>query len=321
MPLQTGRDLHIDQVLTNYVVGRRPPGYIADQVVPILPVAKRSNVYYKRNYKEGLIFTKNLDAMAPGAAAKEVFWTVSSDNYYADKWGLGTYWAEEDMVNADEVLQLDQESAEFVTDRLLIAYEMRIATSITTNVYTTTNVNTAWSNTTGSRPYDDIQLQVELFREHNTLRPNVAIIPEKVMSYLRRSDQLRDLLFGDRGGVPTNEQLAGLFNIGKVLVPETFINTYGPAETFGAAFVSNSISLAPAWGDQMKFLYVAAAPGRKVDTYMQAFRWTDPALGVPFAIRRLPYNAKRMRQDIDAIYYQSEKIVSQELGWQINSLV
>jgi hypothetical protein len=316
MPLQTGRDLHVDQVLTNYVVGRRPPGFIADQIVPVLPVSKRSNLYYKRNYKEGLIYTPNMDRMAPGAAAREVFWTVSSDTYYAEKFGLGSYWTTEDAVNADEVLQLDQETAEFVTDRLLISYEMRVANAIGTNVFTTTHVNTAWSNTTGSRPYDDITNQIELFREQNTLRPNVAIIPEKVMQNLRKSDQLRDLLFGDRGGVPTNEQLQGLFNIAKVLVPETFVNTQGPGETF-----AGSGSISAAWGDQMTFLYVAGAPGRKVDTFIQGFRWTDPALGVPFAIRRLPYNAKRMRQDIDAIYYQAEKIVSSELGFRVDSLV
>lgn len=318
MPIQTGRDLHVDQVLTNYVVGRRPPGYIADQIVPILPVSKRSNVYYKRNFKESLIYIANMDRMAPGAAAREVFWTVSSDTYYAEKFGLGSYWTTEDQVNADEVLQLDQETAEFVTDRLMISYEMRIAGlfQTATNVYTTTHVSTAWSNVTGSRPYDDMQTQVENFRIRTTLRPNVCIIPENVATFLRRSDQIRDLLFGDRGGVPTNEQLASLFNVGKVLVPETFVNTQGPGETF-----AGSGSLSAAWQDNMKLLYVAPAPGRKIDTWVQGFRWTDPALGVPFAIRRLPYNAKRMRQDIDAIYYQAEKIVSSELCTIVDSLV
>jgi hypothetical protein len=157
--------------------------------------------------------------------------------------------------------------------------------------------------------------KIENFRTRNTLRPNVAVIPEGIMQYLRKSDQLRDLLFGDRGGVPTNEQLQGLFNVGKVLVPETFVNTQGPAET-----LAGSGSLSAAWGDKMLLAYVSPAPGRKVDTWVQAFRWTDPALGTPFAIRRLPYNAKRMRQDIDAIYYQGEKVISSELCTVVDSL-
>lgn len=318
MPLQQGRDLHVDAVLTNFVQGRRPPGYIADQLVPVLPVSKRSDIYYKRNYKENIQWTPNLDRMAPGAEAREVFWTVSSDTYYAEKFGLGTYYVTEDEVNADEVLAYDQESANLVTDRLLISYEMRIAAlaNTATNVFTTTHVATAWSNTTGSRPYDDLTDQVEAFRQINMLRPNVAVIPEQVMSKLRKSDQVRDLLFGDRGGVPTNEQLASLLNIGKVLVPETFVNTAGIAET-----AIGSGTLSPAWGNKVLLAYVAPAAGRMVDTWVQAYRWTDPRLGVPFAIRRHPYNAKRMRQDIDAIYFQGEKVISKDLCFLVDSVI
>jgi hypothetical protein len=317
MPLQTGRDLHVDAVLTNFVQGRRPPGFIADQLVPVLNVSKRSNLYYKTQPKEHILYVPNMDRMAPGAAAREVFWTVSSDTYYAEKFGLGTFWTTEDQVNADEALQYDQESAELVTDRLLMSYEMRVAALKTSaNVATVTHVATAWSNTTGSRPYDDVLDQVEKFRQRTMIRPNVALIPENVASVLRRSDQIRDLLFGDRGGIPNNQQLAALFGVEKLLVPETFVNTAGPAET-----ALGSGTLANAWGDQMLLAYVAPLAGRKVDTWLQAFRWTAPELGTPFAIRRMPYNVKRMRQDIDAIYYQAEKIVSSDLATIVDSLV
>ncbi len=317
MPLQTGRDLHIDQVLTNYVVGRRPPGFIADQLLPILPVSKRSNVYYKRNFKENIEYIPNLDRMAPGAAAREVFWSVSSDTYYAEKFGLGTFWTTEDEVNADEALAYDQESAELVTDRLLTAYEMRVAGLFASaNVRTITHVATPWSNTTGSRVFTDFSNQIENFRLATTLRPNVAIMDESIATLVRQNDQVRDMLYGDRGGVPTNEQLASLLGIAKILVPETVVNTAGPGET-----LIGSGSLSSVWGNTLKLAYVAPAPGRKVDTWAQAFRWTDPGLGVPFAVRRLPYDPKRMRQDIDAIYFQAEKIVSTDLATIVDSLV
>ena len=318
MPLQQGRDLHIDKPLSNYVIGRRPPGYIADQLVPVLSVGKRSDIYYKRNYKENIIWTPNLTAMAEGARAKEVFFSVSSDTYYARKFGLGTYWVTEDEVNADEVIQFDRDSAELVTDRLLIDYEMRIAALINTaaNVSTTTHVATAWSNSTGSRPFDDLADQVEAFRAQNMLRPNVAVIPEQIMAKLRKNDQIRDLLFGDRGGVATNDQIAALLNIGKVLTPETFVNTQGPAET-----LAGSGSLSAAWGNKVLLAYVSPAPGRMVDTWVQAFRWTNPAFGVPFAIRRHPYDSVRMKQSIDAIYYQTEKVISPDLAFLVDSVI
>jgi hypothetical protein len=318
MPLQQGRDLHIDVPLSNYVVGRRPPGYIADQLVPVLNVSKRSNIFYRRNYKENIIWQPGLTAMAEGTKAREVFFSVSSDTYYAKKFGLGTYWVTEDEVNADEVIQFDRDSAELVTDRLLIDYEMRIAAlaGVSTNVFTTTHVATAWSNATGSRPFDDLVDQIEAFRVQNMLKPNVAVIPEQVMAKLRKNDQIRDLLFGDRGGVVQNEQIASLLGIAKVLTPETVVNTAGPAETFAGS--GNSTA---AWGNKVILAYTSPQPGRMVDTWVQAYRWTNPALGVPFGIRRHAYDTKRMRQDIDGIYYQSEKVISPELAFVVDSVI
>ncbi len=48
----TGRDLHIDTPLSNVVVGRRPDGFIADQLLPITQVSKRSEVFYKYDHME-----------------------------------------------------------------------------------------------------------------------------------------------------------------------------------------------------------------------------------------------------------------------------
>lgn len=318
MPLQTGRDLHVDAVLSNILISRRPAGYIADQLVPILPVAKQSNFYYKRNYKESLGWTPNLTARAPGTSAKEVFWSVSSDTYYAKNYALGSYWTAEDLANADDPISLDTETGEFVTDRLLIDFEMRVAQlqNTSTNVFTTTHVATPWSNTTGSRPYDDITDQIELFRQQNTIKPNVAVIPEQVMSKLRKNDQIRDLLFGDRGGVATDQQLASLLGLEKLLVPAAFVNTAGPGETF-----AGSGNLSAAWPNTMLLAYVSPLPGRKVDTWVQGFRWTNPELGQPWAVRRLPYDNKKKRQDIDVQYYQDEKIISAELCFRVDSLI
>ena len=38
--------IHIDQALTNVSVMYRNQSYVADQVLPSLPVAKRSNKYF-----------------------------------------------------------------------------------------------------------------------------------------------------------------------------------------------------------------------------------------------------------------------------------
>lgn len=318
MPLATGRELHIDTVLSNIVIGRRPAGYIADQLLPVLNVSKQSNVYYKRNFKENLQYVPDLDKRAPGTKSKEVFWSVSSDTYFAKNYALSTHWTTEDEVNADDAIALNQESAEYVTDRLLISYEARVAGVANTaaNVATTTHVSTAWSNTTGSRPFDDLSNEIENFRARTSLRPNLLIVPEQVATYLRRNDQISAHLFGDRGGIATDDQIAAMLKIPKILVPEIMVNTAGVGETLAGAG-----TISPVWGNFVHLAYVSPLPGRKVDTWLQAFRWTDPRFGVPFAIRRFPFDSETMSQRIEASYYQDEKVISSDLATRIDSVI
>lgn len=318
MSLATGRDLHIDTVLSNIVIGRRPQGYIADQLLPVLNVRKQSDIYYKRNWRENFQYQPNLTARAPGTKSKEVFWTVSSDTYFAKNYALSTHWTTEDEVNADDSILLNQESAEYVTDRLLIDYEARVAGVANTaaNVATTTQISTAWSNHTGSAPFDDLSNEIENFRVRTGYRPNVMVVPEQIATHLRRSAQFADKLFGDRGGIATDEQIASLLKVNKILVPEIMVNTFDVGET-----LAGSASLAPVWGNYVHLAYVSPLPGRKVDTWMQAFRWTDPRFGVPFAIRRFPFDTEELKQKIEAAYYQDEKIVSSDLATRIESVI
>lgn len=319
MPLIQGRDLHVDQPLSNVMIGRRPSGYIADQLVPIVNVEKQSNFYYKSNYLESLMFVEGLDRRSKGAESREVYWSISSDNYFAQNFALGTRWFTEDEVNADQVLKYQRKAARHVTDRLLMAYEKRIAdlANVSTNVGTTFHVATLWSNTTGSRVYDDLLTIRENFRQATTLVPNTLVIPEEAMTYVRRNDQIRDILFGDRGGVATDQQIAALAQVERILVPRIFVNTAGILET-----KIGSGGKVPVWPKKAFFTYIGDINAdEEQDTWMTAFRWTDPAFGVPWAVRVFDYEPKRRSQKIEAAYYQGEKIVSAELAWAVDSII
>jgi hypothetical protein len=317
--LSQGRDLHIDAVLSNIMVGRRPAGGIVQDLVPVINVAKQSNVYYKSNYKESLLYQAGLTDRARGAKSREVYFSISSDTYYARNYALGTRWFDEEVVNSDDPIRLRQRSAQLVTDRLNVDYEARIAAlaGLSTNVQTTFHVLTPWTNTTGSRPFDDLSAMIEQFRVVSTKRPNVVIIPEQIATYARRSDQIRDVLFGDRGGVATDQQIATLLKVDRVLVPEIFANSAGVGET-----LAGSGEVHPVWGNKVLLAYVADLQSQDPqDTWFTAFRWTDPAFGVPFAIRAFNHDDERRSQKVEASYYQTEKVISTDLGLAIDSVL
>lgn len=319
MALQQGRDLHIDAVLSGIMVGRKPKGGIVQQLVPVIPVAKQSNIYYKSQYKDHLLWQDGLTTRAKGAKSREIFFTVSSDTYYAQNYALGGRWFDEDVVNEDDPIRLRQRTAGRITDRLMLDYEARVAklANLSTSVSTKYSVSTPWSNVTGSRPFSDISDRMEDFRELTTLRPNIGIVPEQVMQKIRKSDEVRDMLFGDRGGVATDDQIAGLLKLDRILVPELFVNTAGIAET-----ALGSGTIAPVWGNKMFLAYVADINGvDEEDTWISAFRWTDPTFGVPFAIRAFQHDDERRSQKIEASYYQTEKVISPDLGFAIDSII
>ncbi len=314
----TGRDLHVDVPLSNVVVGRRPEGFIADQLLPITPVGRQSDIFYKYNHGHFRRHEEGLTNRAPGTEAKKVHFTVTSDTYFAPNFALATDWPVEDEVNADEVLAWAETGAINLTDRLLVDYELRIANLAVTsaNVQTVTSINTAWSNTTGSRPLDDIADEMENFRQATGMKPNLAIVPEQVMTKLRRNDQLRDILFGDRGGLVNEAQLATLIGVERVLVPAAQVNTFGETET-----ENGSWSLSDAWGAHFWLAKVNLLQGRFTDTWMNAFRWTSPLLGVPFAVQRHPFDVKKKIFEMEVGYYQAEKIVSSDLAVRVQSVI
>lgn len=314
----TGRDLHVDKPLSNIVVGRRPEGFIADQLLPISPVAKQSDLFYKFFHGQNRNYEANLTARAPGTAAKKVHMSVSSDTYFAPNYALGTDYTVEDVVNADEVLAWSESNAIMLADRLMVDYEVRVADIAvnTTNVGTVTSINTAWSNTTGSRPLDDLTNEKELFRQRTGMAPNVMVIPEQVMTYLRRNDQLRDIIFGDKGGLVTEAQLATAVGVNRIIVPASQVNTFGETET-----LNGSWSLADVWGSHVWMAKINLLAGRYTDTWLNAFRWTSPLLGVPFAVQRHPFDAKLKSFDLEVGYYQVEKVVSQDLAVRVQSVI
>lgn len=314
----TGRDLHIDTPLSNVVVGRRPEGFIADQLLPITPVSKQSDVYYKFEHGENRQYAAGLTQRAPGTEAKKVHMTVSSDTYFAKNYALGTDWPVEDEVNSDEVLDWALSNAETLADRMMMDYEYRVAelAANSSNVGTVTVVSTVWSNTTGSRPFDDMQTNIERFRQITGLRPNLAIIPEQVMTYLRRNDQLRDIIYGSGGGLVNEQQLANALGVSRVLVPQVQVNTFGDTET-----LNGSWSLSDVWGNHCWFARVNLLAGRRTDTWLNAFRWTSPLLGQPMAVQRYPFDAKKKIYELEIGYYQDEKVVSADLGLRIAGVV
>lgn len=314
----TGRDLHVDGPLSNVVVGRRPEGFIADMLMPITNVSKQSDMFYTYSHLEWYRdLPGNISLRAPGTEAKKVHLTVGSDTYFTPNYALGTDWPVEDEVNADEVLQWAETQALFITDRLMMDYELRVAdlAVTTTNVGTVTTIASVWTDHTNATPLSDMINHIEDFRLRTGKSVNTLIIPEQVSVHLRQNTELKNVILGNHSpGLVSNEQIANLLNIGKVLTPKSQVNTAVEGDPQTGTFAN-------VWGNNVYLLHINPLQGRFTDTWINAFRWTSPILGVPWAVIRHPFDTKRRAWDLEVSYYQAEKIVSSDLGERMSAVI
>lgn len=305
----TGRDLHIDAPLTNMTVGYRPKNLIADQILPTVTVPKQSDLYYIWPKAEWLR-SANVER-APGTRSPRVHFSVSSAAYFAPGYALAMEIPYEDIDNSDAVLDIRQSAANFVLDKLMIAWEQRIATLLTTaaNVGSNTSLTNAWSDEINGDPVNDIYTGFESIRSTTGLEPNTMLISGRSWNNLRKHPDIIDFVRGkgdNRGGGPVKEaDIAAAFGLDKVLVGKGVINT---AEE-DAPGVYTEI-----WSTACILLHVAPNPGKMVPGYGYTFQWTPPSLPAPFGVSRR--NDDDIKAEIvEVMHYQDELVVATDLGY------
>ena len=160
MPQPTQSQVHVDQLLTNVLVGFKNAAYIADDAAPILPVDKQTNLIARVN--QSAFFRDDARQRAAGTRSNRSGFTVDNTmSYFCPRFSLGHEIPDEVRDNTDQPYDMDRESAFFVANALQLARErmfaanMFVATPWTTNKTAGTDFN-QWSNYAGSTPLEDV---------------------------------------------------------------------------------------------------------------------------------------------------------------------
>lgn len=310
MGISTGRDLHIDQNLTNVAMNYRPTGMIADMIAPIVTVQKETDLYPVFNQAEA--FAIESTARSRGTRAQRITRSVSSAGYTAKNYALAYDLPIEDRANMDAAyaFELEAGAARYLTDKLWLDWDRRVLSTVgsTTNVATGFLTGSAWNGATNGDPVSQIYRAIEQIQGSTAYRPNTILFGWQAYNLFRRNSNVRNFVLGSNngGGVLSRSAVAGIFEVEKVLVAEAFYNSANEAK---------SISLASTFpADSVLVYYAPSAPSREVPSFMYSFRWANPALPAPFAVERHPYDSKAKIESIEAGYYQDEKVTGSALG-------
>ena len=300
MGTSTGRDLHIDQNLTQIAIGYQAPGVVVDMIAPIITVQKQTDLYSVYSRAEILALESTL--RSPGTEAKRITRSVSSQAYAVKNYALAMDITVEDRANVDAAYEatLFNSAAEYLTWKLKADWQNRVINivSSTSNVSTGFTVASNWAG--GGDPINQVMQVMEQLQATTGIKPNSMLLGWRAWSQMRRNTNVRNLLNGTNngGGFVSRAGVQALFEVDRFLVDEAFFNTANEAQ---------AESLSSPFADKVLVYYAPLAPSRDAPSYMYSFRQEVP--GVPsLAAERHPYDSRRKVETVEVGYYQDEVV-------------
>ena len=273
--LNTPSAVHIDEILQNLTLSyMTEQNFIADQIFPVVEVAKQSDKFYKfdpdEENREG-----DVEKLAPRTSPPKFELGSDTDTYFAEVYGLAVDFDQQTVANADAALNLRSRKVNTALNKMLMQRDRDfLNTFFTTGVWGTDLAGTTdfvkWSDS-ASTPIDNMRTWKRDFQLRNYgLKANKVLIPQITIDALMSNPQILGRING--GATVANPAmidmtiLANVFGVEEVVVMDAVTNTAKE----GAAGTPNWMA-----GDSMLLVHTPASAGLEV-----------PASGLTFA-----YNA------------------------------
>lgn len=267
-----GGGVHIDVALSNISVARTNQSWnVSDALFPSVRVKKQSDKYYIFG-REAWRPPMGGTVRAPGTKANQVpGLRVSLDQYFAIEHALEGDVTPEERENADSPMAPDRDATENVTNKILLGRELEARdlvhdpdTYIPEHVFTLSG-GAQFDDYTNSDPMSVFREAQRVFHKTMFTVPNIAVIPWDVMWWLSDHPKLRDRLGGDERSVLTEQDVANLLGVRRVLVPGGGFNredNAGGPEDIGYL-----------WSQHIVLAWVPARPARRTPAFGYEFVW------------------------------------------------
>lgn len=330
MTLPTLGDVHVNAPLTNISVAflQNPNNFIASKVFPVVPVSKRSDVYFQ--FDRGYFNRNEAKVRAPNTPSAGGDYALSTASYLCEVKAYHKDIADQIRHNADSMLNLDVEATEFVTHKLLIEREASFASQfMNTGVWGVDVAGVAGTPSSGevkqwndaaSDPVVNIRVAKRAVQEKTGFRPNTLTLGRAVFDALLDNQEIVDRIkYGQMPGSPAlvNEQsLAALFELDRILVSDAIVNTAKEGQTNAHSFIVGKSAL---------LSYTPSSSGLMTPAAGYNFAWTGH-LGATAESEGLRIRKLRRAEEYAADRIEGEiaydlKLVSADLGYFFNTIV
>jgi len=270
------QDAHIDRALTNMSVAymQDASAFIANQVFPVVPVRRQSDVYYQYNKGD---FMRD-EAQERGAATESAggdYGVEAANPYYCKKHAFHKDVTPEERANYDEPLNADIDASDFVSQKMLIRREMQWATKYFKTGLWGTEYTGVSASPTGlqrlqwdqaeSDPISDITTASVTMASETGYKPNTLVLSPFVFNALKNHFDILDRIKYTQKGIVTADLLATLFEVEKVLVAWGVVNSAAKGATNDIDFIMGKHAL---------LCYSNPRPALKKPSAGYIFAWT-----------------------------------------------
>ena len=311
------RDLHVDGNLTNVSIAYSNAEYIADQIFPQAPVNKQSDIVPK--YDQSHWFRNLAEKRAPGTKSKRSGFTVDlTDKYFCDRYSFADEVNDETRDNSDAPFNLDVDTTEFVTDKLLMTREVNFVTDfMKTGVWGTDKAGTTdfvkFSDYALSAPLEVITDYRDIVQGKIGRDVNLFAVSRPIHSKLKWHPDLIDMIKYTQRGQLTPQLIAELLEIGRYLVGQA-IQTTDPEGTAEA-----SVNYSRIWGKDALMAYVSDRPSLKTPTAGLTFIWRRVANALQY-IKRMR-DEERETDIIEVNSYFDQKVTAKNAGLFMDEVI
>lgn len=307
--------VHADRPLTMMSQGiiQSQTNFIASKVFPTVPVSKKSDSYYI--YTQGDWFRDEAAIRPPATESAGSGWTLSTTTYNCDVYAIHKDLDDQTLANADDVLNMEQDAVEFVTQRQLLKHEIEwTAAFFGTGLWgTSATPSNLWDVYATSAPLTDVQTGIKTVLSNTGFKPNTGVLGYDVWSAMLNHPDIIERIKYTSSSVPTEQIIGNYFGLDRIFVASAVKNTATEGATASYSFVQ---------GKHMWLGYVAPRVGPRTPTAGVTFAWTGVSDGMGATIGTSRFDIPQLKVTrIESQMAWDSKIVGTALGYTLVSVV